>query len=361
MKKAVQEAAEEQVHAPEPGSYSPAVEQVIDRIASSKNYLEENFIQLMTESEKLAEEPEFLDLEFNVEKTATVTERLLHRYETKLLEAEKQGPEQFSQMYDEVRIEIIRELATPLFKKQVKEGLAKLFTRLAAGEDLQKLELVIALQAILSTKELPWGVNGLILAIYNRTIQTVLGEVEAETELDEAIAEIVDGKSEEEIAALLQSPEELHIAAEKLLADNPELLEETQKQALEMVANFEEALFKGEIVLDLFSQAELDLPFDRLEQETGRAVNDILTDEGGPLLAMDAVREDLVKIMTPERIAAMRQQASEIGQAWFEQRHEWAGALELEQVWLEGDEYEENKFLVCVFFGQLIRADKDSE
>ena len=362
MKKAAQETAEEQVQVPDELSiHSPAVEQVIDRIASSKKYLEENFIKIMTESEKLAKEPEFIDLEFDVEKTARVSERLINRNETKLLEAEKKGPNEFTELYDEVRIEIIRELATPVFKKQVKERLEKLFNRLAAGEDLDKLEIVIALQAVFSAKEIPWGVNGLILAIYDRTIQEVLGDAHADAELEEAMKSLVEGKSEEEITALLQSSEELESAGEKIFADNPELLEQARKQALEIVENFETSLFKGEVVLDLFTQEELDLPFDRLEKETGRPVNDILADETGPLLVMDAIRQDLVQIMTPERMREMYQQGSEINKAWFAQRTQWAGALELELVWLENEQYDENKFLVCVFFGQLMRANKASE
>ena len=362
MKKAAQETAEEeQIQAPEIAAHSPAVDQVIDRIASSKNYLEENFIKIMTESEKLAEEPEFIGLEFDVDKTASVSERILNRYQKKLLEAEKKSPSDFTELYDEVRIEIIRELATPVFKKQVKERLAKLFNRLAAGEDLENLELVIATQAILSAKEIPWGVNSLILAIYDRTIQEVLGDAHADAELDEAMKSLIEGKSEEEITALLQSSEELEIASEKIFADNPELLEQARKHALETVENFETSLFKGEVVLDLFTQEELDLPFDRLEKETGRPVNEILADETGPQLVMDAIRQDLVQIMTPERMREMYQQGSEINKAWFAQRTEWAGALELELVWLEDEQYDENKFLVCVFFGQLMRANKASE
>lgn len=354
-KKAAQVAAERQELAQVPAIDSPAVAQVIERITGNENYMDENYIRIMTESENLAKEPEFLDLEFNPGKAATISERLLTRYEKKLLEAEKKGPDEFDLEYDRVRIEIIRELATPIFRKQVKERLTRLFSRLSAEENLDKLELVIGLQSILSTKDIPWGINGLILAIYNRSIKKILDLQQAEDEFDMDMESLFEGKSDEEILQLMQSEEALQKATEQLMAANPEQFAKVQDQALEIAGNFEQGLFEGKIALDLFTQEELDRPVEQLQQEQGRPIDEILASETGPEQLMETIRQTIVAVMTPERMQEMHRQAGEITQSWYEQNDPWAAALELEMVWLEGEQFEENKFLACVFLGQLAR------
>lgn len=153
------------------GKFPPAAQIIAQRIASGGvDYLKQNLIHIMTDSVQLAEEPEFIDLYLDNEKTADVTERWLKKYEKRLAAAEKKGPDEYHEVFDEMRIEVVAELASPAFRKDVDKRLQSLLDRLMTTDDLEKLEVVMLLKPLLGMKSAPWGLCGLILAIYNRTM-----------------------------------------------------------------------------------------------------------------------------------------------------------------------------------------------
>ena len=113
-----------------------------------------------------------------VRKQPEVTERWLKKYEKRLAAAEKKGPDEYHEVFDEMRIEMVAELATPAFRKEVDERLQTLLDRLMTTNDLEKLEMVMVLKPLLGMKSIPWGLCGLILEIYNRTMQRAMQEYE---------------------------------------------------------------------------------------------------------------------------------------------------------------------------------------
>ena len=88
-----------------------------------------------------------------------------------------------------MRIEVVAELATPAFRKDVDERLQALLDRLMTTEDLTKLEMVMLLKSLLGMKSIPWGLCGLILAVYNRTMQCAMQEYEEEKSLYDSMVE----------------------------------------------------------------------------------------------------------------------------------------------------------------------------
>ena len=71
--------------------------------------------------------------------------KLLHRVMEPLWDsANYMGSGQ--QVFDEMRIELIAELATPAFHKDVDERLEAMFDRLKASKDLEKVEMVLLLR-----------------------------------------------------------------------------------------------------------------------------------------------------------------------------------------------------------------------
>jgi len=78
----------------------------------------QNLIHIMTDSVKLAEEPEFIVLNLDGEKAVETSQRWLKKYEN-AWPPPKKGADEFHQVSDEMRIEIVAALATPAFRKDV--------------------------------------------------------------------------------------------------------------------------------------------------------------------------------------------------------------------------------------------------
>jgi hypothetical protein len=148
--------------------YSPAAKVIAQRMSiGGIDYLKQNLIRIMIDSAKLAEEIEFKDLHLDSEKAAQVTEHWLKKYDKRLGAAEKKGSDEYHEVADEMKVEIIAELATPTFRKEVDQRLHTLMDRLMTGTDITKLEMIMMLTPALRMKSIPWGGCSLILAIYH--------------------------------------------------------------------------------------------------------------------------------------------------------------------------------------------------
>ena len=231
----------------------------------------QNAIRIMTDSGKLAEEPEFIDFNLDGVMAANVSQRWMKKYEKRLAEAKMKSPDEYHEVYDEMRIEVIAELATPAFHKEVDERLQILLDRLMASDDLEKLEMVLLLKPLLGLKSVPWGICGLILAIYNRSLQQTFQEYKAEIDVYDAVVEALqeDGEEKIDVIKLSETPGKLEQLAKKFFTAKPGLRERAEKQILVMIEAFEKELAEGKIALDLFTQEELALPFQRLQTEFG--------------------------------------------------------------------------------------------
>ena len=340
---------------------SPAAQIVANRISSGGvEYLMQNLIHIMTDSVKLAEEPEFMVLNLDGEKAVETSQRWLKKYEKRLAAAQRKGADEFHQVSDEMRIEIVAELATPAFRKDVDKRLQGMLDRLIATGDIEKLEMVLLLKSSLGMKSFPWGLCGLILAIYDRTMQQTIQAYEAEKGIYDAVLEALhdDGEEKIDVINLIESPGKLEQIGNKLFAAKPGLRERAEKQIWDMVDAFEEELAEGKITLDLFTEVELLLPFQRLKSEIGEPFTQAQPSEEMGQRVFDTIVQTINEIMTPERFQRLRKDVQSTAKGWLSGRKKWAAAIQGELAWLDGEQYEENKFVLSAFLGQITRFGK---
>jgi hypothetical protein len=338
-------------------AYSPAAQAVAQRLASGgAEYLKRNLIRIMLDSAKLAGEPEFRDLYLDGGKAVQVTGRWLNKYDKRLAAAEKKGPDEYHEVADEMRIKIVAELATPAFRKEVDQRLQTLMDRLMLGKNTRRLETVMLLIPALKIKSLPWGLCGLILEIYGRTMQ----ENEEDQGVFDAVEEALKAEGEEEIDifTILKHPGKLEQLGKKIFEAQPVLRQRAEKQAWDMLEAFEDALWHGDVELSLFSNEELMLPFLRIQAEFGEPFTQAQPSEEMSKRIFESVRQALIEIMTPKRFGHFRDQVEKTATNWLRARQKWSAALQFELEYLGGNQYEENKFILSAFIGQIYRLGK---
>jgi hypothetical protein len=341
---------------------SPAAQIVADRIAiGGEDYLMQNFIRIMIDSAQLAELPEFTNFYLDSEKTTRVTELWLKKYKKRLAAAETKGQDAYEEVFDEMRIEVVAELATPTFRKEVDGRLQTLLDRLMLTNDLEKLEMVMLLKPLLSINSIPWGLCGLILAIYNRTMQRAMQEFEEDESVYDSVVEALkaDGIDDLDILTILEHPDKLEQVGQKLFEAQPELRQRAEKQIWKMVEDFEDKLAQGNVDLSLFSEEELMLPFQRIQAQFGGPLTQAQPSEETREHTFDAILQAITEIMTPERYRRFREDVETTAKTWLQTRQKWAAALQSELGYLDGNEYEENKFVLAVFIGQIYRLGKE--
>lgn len=342
---------------------SSAAQAVVDRITrGGVDYLMDNLVSVMTGSGKLAQEPEFIDLTMDMKKTSEVTWRWLKKYDKLLTAAEKKGKSEFQQVYDEVRIKFIDELATPPFRKEVDRRLNVLIDRFIASNDVENLEMALILAPLLKLKKSPWGLCMLIIEIHRRTMNQSMQEYAEQEEIRHALE--VELKSEgidvTNVEKMLEFPGKLEQIGQKLLGANPEMRQRLEKDAENLLNAFEDELVKGKVDLNLFSEAELVLPFELIAQEIGKPIEKLQPAEVQDRL-FERIRQAIIKIMTPERLQQMRDYVKSTAKTWIRERRKWMGALDLELSHLEGEQYEDNRFITSAFIGQWRRVGNEKK
>ena len=341
---------------------SPAVQVITQHIANgSEEYLKQNLIRIMTNSARLAREPEFRDLYMDGEKAAQITGRWLKKYDKRLSAAKKKSADEYHETADEMRIKIVEELAVPEFRKEVDQRLQALMARLMKGKNTKKLEMVMMLIPALKMKRIPWALCGLILEIYNRTIQRFMRENEEDQGVFDAVAEALKAEGEEniDVFTILKHPDKLEQVGKKIFEAQPGLRQRAEKQIWKMIEAFEDSLGKGDVELSLFSEEELMLPFQRIQAEFGEPFTKAQPSEEMHARIFDTIRQAITEIMTPERFRRFHEDVNKTATNWLRIRQKWGAVLKLELDYLEGDQYEENKFILAAFIGQVHRLGRE--
>lgn len=342
--------------------YSPAAKVIAQRMANGgEEYLKQNLIRVMVDSAQLAEEPEFKDLHLDGGKAIHITERGYKKYDKRLEVAKRKGPDDYHEVVDDMRIEIVAELAAPAFRKEVDRRLQALMDRLMKGKDTKKLEMVMMLIPALRMKSIPWGLCGLIMEIYNRTMQRLMQENEEDQSVFNAIAEALEAEGEEniDVFTVLKHPDKLEQIGKKVFEARPGLRQRAEKQVWDMVEAFEDVLGHGDVELSLFSEEELMLPFQHIQAEFGEPFTQAQPSEGMRERIFEAIRQALSEIMTPKRFCRFREDVGKTATDWLRTRQKWGAALQFELGYLDGDQYEENKFILPAFIGQIYRLGKE--
>jgi hypothetical protein len=340
----------------------PSIPDMVNWAANGESDdLLQKFIQVLTDSASLADEPEFTDFPLDHKKVFKTFERWLIKYKNRLEAAQKKGFTQFEELFDEMRLKVVDELATPVFYKEVDNRLETMLERVKSDNDLKKIEMILMIKTILQKKQFPVGLCGLIMEIVNRKLNQTLQTYHEEQELYDLVSETIAETGEDPLK-MIDDPEKLNEIEQKLSAARPELRQLAEKQAWDMVDAFEDQLLEGKIKLDLFSDEELILPFQQLEKKYGKPLLEIDdADEEMPGQIIDAITQTINDLMTPERFQRLRQDIESAAREWACERQEWAIVLRLELEYLAGEKYEDNKFVLATFLGQINRAGKEAK
>jgi len=341
---------------------SPAAQIIAQRLVNGgEEYLKQGLIHTMIDSAQFAGEPEFKDFYLDGEKTVQITERWLKKYDKRLAAARQKNADEYNDIADEMRIKIIEELAAPSFRKDVDRRLQVLMDRLVKGKDTRKLEMVMMLIPALKMKRISWGLCGLIQEIYNRTMQRFMQESEEDQGVINAVVEALKAEGEEEVDVftMLKHPDKLEQVGKKIFEAQPGLRQRAEKQVWDMIESFEDALGHGNVELNLFSKEELRLPFQRIQAELGKPLTQVQPSEETSGSIFETIRQTITEIMTPERFRRFRADVDKTATNWLRTHQKWGPALKFELDYLDGDQYEENKFILAAFIGQVSHLDEE--
>lgn len=327
------------------------------RIDLTGEMTQDKFVQFLIDSDSLAAEPEFLDLEFDKQKAFEVTTRLFEKNEQLLEAARKKGPEALQAVSEDLRNDIISKLLTPEFRMEINNRLQTLLERLRSENENKKLQMATALETLMRFNDFPLSMSGLVNQIYQRSIQQSLRDQQEEIALIESLtADIgLDGSNPQELFALLDQPEKLN-PLENELFKNPGLKQRLEDQVAGIMDDFETELKEGRVELDLFTGDELIFFINRIEQR--------ITTEAQILERSDPVAKELVvkmfngvvgEILPPERWQSFYRDVQNVARKWISDRYTWGAAMQAELGLLAKEEYQPNPFVVFVLLGQLKR------
>lgn len=337
---------------------SPAQRALQERIArGGDHYVQDNFIRIMQSSHILRNEPEFRDLYFDLPKTDAVRSRLMKRYEKQLPEVLKKSKDEQHKFYDEVRIEIIDGLTTPAFRQDVLKRLEGLAQRLANGREADKYEMALVLQPMLQQKEIPWGLCGLITAIYEDSAEKADRQFhQAADEFEKMLQRVEHEGDLEKLLALPDESPEIAQAVERLRAQ-PSLMEELRKGADEAFQEFEEQITNGEVILDLFTPEELQRPLLAIAEYLATNQIDAETADKQEVAKQFAafIQRAIGEVMTPDRTQKMKDNLQRLSAQWLREKN-WQGVLlQGETSSLDTEQPSDNPFIYAAFVSQMKR------
>jgi hypothetical protein len=286
-----------------------------------------------------------------------VLDRHLIKSRKRFEAAHRQSTEAFEEALIEMHIEIVNELITPDFRMEFQKRLEALHERLQQENDFDKLQMVVILETALELKTPPISRTGLISQIYNRTIQQSLEEQQEERNLLARMTaefDLVDADPQEVYAAI-ETPENLK-TLEAELVKHPRLMARMQQRISNLLDDFEKELRQGQVKLELFTLQELALPIQRLQVNLGETAQSFDASKEDAQKQIFAVfNETVAEIFTPERWQKFYRDMQDTARKWIIARNAWGTALHTELSLLDKEKYEQSRFVLFVFWGQLGR------
>jgi len=349
---------------PKPVDANAAVGALVENIIrSGPHCIQENFVRIMQQCYILQGEPEFRDLAFDVEDTVEVSLRAKKKYENQLLQAVQASEDEQIQLRDEIRAEIIDELATPDFRRDVLHRLDRTIDRLKKTPASDKLELALVLKTLLETEQVPWGLCGLMTVIYSATIERAEQLEQAESEVFGEFRKAFEEANDiDGLPSMMKNPQRLAALAQKIEA-KPRLSDHLQRQTEKMTRKFEQALASGKVELNLFTDAELLRPYTYLKEYVTANQIDLtkMDPEEMATQYMESIKRAIREIVTPERVEEIKLYLEKTSQTWLRARNPQGAALQIELSYLDTAEPSTNPFLYAGYLGQLKHLQKRME
>jgi hypothetical protein len=146
------------------------------------------------------------------------------------------------------------------------------------------------------------------------------------------------------------------------MKEKPGLRQRLENEILKMAQALEKELLEGRVTLDLFTEEELILPLKRIQAELGeQAPTSYAANEQMAERSFEIIRQMIIEIMTTTRFQRLRNDVRATAKSWLRERYKWAAALQAELSWLDGEQYEESKFVLAAFLGQIVRLGKEQK
>ncbi|MEA3351133.1 MAG: hypothetical protein U9Q82_10965 [Chloroflexota bacterium] len=334
----------------------------LDVMASGVDRLEDMLFETLLASDVLVDEPEFVDLYFDENNVIDIAEKIYRKYKKKLHQAEKKGIEEVVPVHEDMQIEVIDRILTPEIRADILIRLERLLKRLKPASDMEKVVMVSAVHSALTTN-IPWGLCGLIFAIFQRTLDEAKPTEEEFKLRDDLAALVGEDLTPDEITKMQQDPEFLKELEEKI-ADDHDFVERLTSYTDKMIDDFYADLWNGNIQIILFEENEIvdHLSFlgeyreeieilDKESTDSAQKYRDFIN------LAID---KQFVEIMTPKRIRKLKKDIHEIIDKWAEAGHKYTQVLQMKLNQLDEEGISENHFIRSVFLNQVHRLTKET-
>jgi len=223
------------------------------------------------------------------------------------------------ELYDQMRIDCIAELVTPVVRRDLQERADRCLARLRRGSHADKIKLLTYVRAALAGMDqmLPLGIFGLFTSIYEHSHRRILAYLDAELDLRDQISALLPDfpkASAEELLALAQRPEVTEQVARTMEA-HPELRARLERDVDRLIEEVGLAIRQGAIPTSFFTDEEILISYADMYNEMGGTLpgKKAQSDSATARRLFEIMQGNLATIITPERNRQFRQYLETIG------------------------------------------------
>jgi len=274
----------------------------------------EQLIAALLDTDHLADEPEFEEIIIDPFLCLNTLSEVIRKFDLEAESLDLLPDEEREDIQMTIREEIVRRLLTDELRHDIINGLNDLRLRLKRSGKREEVAKAATLQSFLDgdTGHEIWPMIGLVQAIFTRSLSIGF-------ELMETAREVTEATDSDESDVPLIKKLARSSATKKatgLLKRIPGLRGFLDKQADKIWEEGVQAVFIGELYLELFSPEELETGFKIFGARFGRFDTDEETDTQKPLVR-EVTEEDvktviaqlgdyIAKLFTPERVDQLR-------------------------------------------------------
>ncbi len=289
----------------------PLFAEMDDPSASSASAAEQLIVALL-DTDQFADEPEFEEIIIDPLLCLNTFSEVVREFDIEPGSLDSLPDEEREDIQMTIREEIVRRLLADELRQDIINGLNDLRLRLKRAGEREEVAKAAALQSFLDgdTANEIWPMMGLVQGIFTRSLSIGFELMEAAREF----AETTD--TDEKDIPLTEKLTESSVTqkAADLLKEVPGVSGFLDKYADKVWEEGIEAVFKGELYLELFSPEELETGFKIFEARFGRFDTDEETDTQEPLEVAEEDVESVVsqlgdyitELFTPERLDQLR-------------------------------------------------------
>ena len=312
-------------------------------------------VEVAADTDKFLEEPEYAEIELEP----------IMAVGTFISTAEEMGytPDSIgnSKQMQEVLAEVIPVLITADVREELVQATETLRERLRTANAMADLRKATALQILLQAEELTPALiaTGLIRKFVSDALDTGFTVMGISMQAEELDADDEDLSFSELQDRILNSP--LGQSIQKQVEESPGLLRYMEKQIDEMYDAGNKALFKGELMLNLYSETELteaaalvqalipEMETDTEDEEDDKDENTFIE------AAIQEIDAYVQRLFTPERLVAAREHLLTLLNSPEYKGSKWASFLQMQYQAFDDENAlnTERPFLLMTMWGEL--------